>query len=39
MLGIGTAANVIESILPSMILAIACARPRSRRPARSERPA
>lgn len=31
MLGIGTAANVIESILPSMILAIACARPRSRR--------
>lgn len=39
MLGIGTAANVIESILPSMILAIACARPRSRRPSRSERPA
>lgn len=35
MLGIGTAANVIESILPSMVLAIACARPRSRRPGRS----
>lgn len=31
MLGIGTAANVIESVLPSMVLAIACARPRSRR--------
>lgn len=31
MLGIGTAANVIESIFPSMILAIACARPRNRR--------
>ena len=34
MLGIGTAANVIESVLPSMVLAIACARPRSRRAGR-----
>jgi hypothetical protein len=39
MLGIGTAANVIESILPSMILAIACARPRARRPSRNGREA
>lgn len=30
MLGIGTAANVVESVFPSIILAIACARPRSR---------
>lgn len=36
MLGIGAAANVIESVLPSMILAIACARPRSRRARRGE---
>ena len=36
MLGIGTAANVIESILPSMVLAIACARPRSRRSTRTD---
>lgn len=35
MLGIGTAANVIESVLPSIVLAIACARPRSRRVARN----
>ncbi len=36
MLGIGTAANVIESILPSIVLAIACARPRSRRSTRTD---
>ncbi len=36
MLGIGTAANVIESVLPSIVLAIACARPQSRRNARSD---
>jgi hypothetical protein len=36
MLGIGTAANVIESVLPSIVLAIACARPRSRRAARTD---
>ncbi len=35
MLGIGATANVIESVFPSMILAIACARPRSRRTARN----
>lgn len=35
MLGIGTAANVVESVFPSIVLAIACARPRSRNAARA----